>query len=176
MTSPTDDEKGPVVTEASVVPDEGPAAAPSPTDDDEDDETPDPVRLTILSVVLVVLVGYYAWAYFHPPPKPYYTDIPGIDLTVLTPAQRQAVLDEANAMMCDCGEDTCMSYDVAQCRFMQGSTCATSLQHAREIVFKITHHEAKLTVPMPPTMRGGVPKTASSAGSAPKASGSAAPH
>ncbi len=57
------------------------------------------------------------------------TELPGVDLAGLTPAQKKAVLHRMNAETCTCG---CM-LTVAQCR-INDSTCATSLKMATDMV------------------------------------------
>lgn len=116
--------------------------------DDEDDERPDPVRLAILSVVLVVLAGVWLWVYLHPPPKPFYTDIPGIDLSGLTAPQREQVLKEANAMKCDC--DMPCAFNVAECRHMEMTGCDVSLKLAVGIITRVTG-KAPRRIDVPPS-------------------------
>jgi thiol-disulfide isomerase/thioredoxin len=59
-------------------------------------------------------------------------EIPGIDLTVLTPEQRKTVLLRLNTELCTCG---CKS-TVAQCR-IDDPTCTTSLPLAKKILAEI---------------------------------------
>ena len=172
MATPTDEEKGPglppAADDAGARPEE--PTTPSASDDDEDDERPDPVRLFFLSAVLVVLVCYGVWAYYHPPPHPYYTNIPGLDLSHLTPEQRDFVLRDANAMMCDCGDEDC-HFTVAECRQPDKARCDVSLRLAGEIVKRDTGTKPIFTVKIesnmvPPGNKPGVKRPAPKASSA----------
>ena len=60
------------------------------------------------------------------------TDIPGLDLASLTPAQRTAALKRLNAEPCGCG----CGLTIAQCR-INDSTCAVSPPLAEKIVAEI---------------------------------------
>ncbi len=111
---------------------------------DEVDERPDPVRLGILAAVLLVLVSVLAWQKTHPPPPKFYTQLPGIDLRGLTPAQREEVLRITNSTPCNCGMDSC-HYSIAECRNAQGTSCETSLKLAAQIVLRVTGKPAVLT-------------------------------
>lgn len=62
----------------------------------------------------------------------YATEIPGIDLTVLTPAQRTEALKRLNTEMCTCG---CGS-TLAGCR-IEDPSCETSLPLAKKVVAEI---------------------------------------
>jgi thiol-disulfide isomerase/thioredoxin len=66
--------------------------------------------------------------------------IPGVDMSMLTPAQRKLALRRMNEMHCTCGCD----YTVAQCRVLD-SACPVSLKEAQEIVNKIAHGGAAPT-------------------------------
>ncbi|HKY20785.1 MAG TPA: TlpA disulfide reductase family protein, partial [Vicinamibacterales bacterium] len=57
------------------------------------------------------------------------TDIPGVDLAALTPAQRTVALKRLNEDACDCG----CGMTIAQCR-INDSTCAVSPKLAEKIV------------------------------------------
>jgi thiol-disulfide isomerase/thioredoxin len=57
------------------------------------------------------------------------TELPGLDLTVLDPKQKQAVLKHLNSEDCTCG----CGMTLAQCRILD-PTCPTSLQAAHDIV------------------------------------------
>jgi len=59
----------------------------------------------------------------------YYTELPGVDLSGLQPAEKEAVLKRLNAMRCPCD---CMR-TIASCRNHHGS-CTTSLAIARQAV------------------------------------------
>jgi thiol-disulfide isomerase/thioredoxin len=60
------------------------------------------------------------------------TEIPGIDLTVLTPAQKTLALNRLNDEPCTCG----CGFTIAQCR-INDSTCALSPQLAEKIVAEV---------------------------------------
>ncbi len=62
-----------------------------------------------------------------------YTEIPEIDLNVLTDAERKKVLDRVNVEKCPCG----CGLTIAGCRHLDQS-CATSLPIARKIVAEET--------------------------------------
>lgn len=111
---------------------------------EEGDEAPDYVRLTVLLSILLVLLGIFVYKRFiNPPKKPYYTDLPGINLTVLDPKVRDQVLVTANATECGCGLPNC-TYNVAECRHMDPG-CDNSLRRAAEIVKTVSGKEAVRT-------------------------------
>lgn len=58
--------------------------------------------------------------------------IPGVDMSMLTPAQRKLALKRMNTERCTCGCD----YTVAQCRVLD-SSCPVSLKEAKWIVAEI---------------------------------------
>ena len=60
------------------------------------------------------------------------TEIPGVDLTVLTPAQKTLALNRLNDEACTCG----CGFTIAQCR-INDSTCALSPQLAEKIVAEV---------------------------------------
>jgi thiol-disulfide isomerase/thioredoxin len=60
------------------------------------------------------------------------TEIPGVDLAVLTPAQRTTALNRLNDEQCGCG----CGMTIAQCR-INDSTCAVSPKLAAEIVAEV---------------------------------------
>jgi hypothetical protein len=62
-------------------------------------------------------------------PEPFYTDLPGVDLSGLSPEKKAALLKQLNLRRCtcDCGRS------VASCRNNHGS-CNLSLGAAREAV------------------------------------------
>jgi thiol-disulfide isomerase/thioredoxin len=60
------------------------------------------------------------------------TEIPGVDLAVLTPAQRTTALNRLNDEPCGCG----CGMTIAQCR-INDSTCAVSPKLAAEIVAEV---------------------------------------
>lgn len=173
MAPPTDNDdatKAPVEPVASGAP----SAPESDIDLDDDDDSPDPMRLTILAGVLLVLVGVWIWTVLHPPAKKYYTELPGVRLEALTPAQREMVIKEANATACACGSATCTN-NIAECRTVEPTTCDTSLRLIGVIVRRVTGHDAEFEQPLPPgfleamrgvppqAMRSGAPVTAPSA-------------
>lgn len=61
-------------------------------------------------------------------------EIPGVDLTALTPEQRTTALKALNAEDCTCG----CTLTLAACR-INDPQCATSLPLARDLVDKIAH-------------------------------------
>jgi thiol-disulfide isomerase/thioredoxin len=60
------------------------------------------------------------------------TELPGVDLHGLTPAQKHEALKRMNAELCTCG----CKFTIAQCR-INDSTCATSKALAAKIVHEI---------------------------------------
>jgi hypothetical protein len=125
------------------------AGAPDPS---LEEEQPDYVRLTVLSCILLVLVGVFVYKRFiDPPKKPFYTDLPGINLSAMDPRVRQQVLTAANTTECGCGLPNC-TYNVAECRHMDPG-CDNSLRRAAEIVQGITGKQAVLAAP--PAASGG---------------------
>jgi thiol-disulfide isomerase/thioredoxin len=70
------------------------------------------------------------------------TELPGVDLHGLTPAQKHEALKRMNAELCTCG----CKYTIAQCR-INDSSCATSKALAAKIVHEIVSgHPAPTTV------------------------------
>lgn len=153
-----------------------PSTSASEVDIDDDDGSPDPMRLTILAGVLLVLIGFWIWTVLHPPAKQYYTSLPGVRLEMLTPAQREMVIKEANATACACGSATCTN-NVAECRHTEPTTCDLSLRLIAVIVRRVTGHDAEFEQPLPPgfleAVRGAAPQAAPS--TAPATAGSTAP-
>jgi hypothetical protein len=62
-----------------------------------------------------------------------YEEIPEVDLSKLTDAQRRRVLARANIEKCSCG----CGYTIAACRHLDTS-CQTSLPMARQIVTEVS--------------------------------------
>jgi thiol-disulfide isomerase/thioredoxin len=60
------------------------------------------------------------------------SELPGVDLSKLTPEQKQAALHAFNAEMCDCG----CNFTLAQCRVWDRN-CAVSLSRTAKIVAKL---------------------------------------
>jgi hypothetical protein len=60
------------------------------------------------------------------------TELPGVDLKGLTPAQKRAALKRMNSELCSCG----CKYTIAQCR-INDSACPTSKGLAAKIVREI---------------------------------------
>ncbi|MGC2233543.1 MAG: hypothetical protein WBA09_18750, partial [Candidatus Acidiferrum sp.] len=60
------------------------------------------------------------------------TELPGVDLSKLTPEQKKIALHRMNADTCTCG----CKYTLAQCRIWD-SACAVSKAAARKIVAKL---------------------------------------
>jgi thiol-disulfide isomerase/thioredoxin len=60
------------------------------------------------------------------------SELPGVDLSKLTPEQKQAALHAFNAEMCDCG----CNFTLAQCRIWDRN-CAVSLSRTASIVAKL---------------------------------------
>jgi thiol-disulfide isomerase/thioredoxin len=65
------------------------------------------------------------------------TDIPGVDLSGLTPAQRHAALERMKSEPCTCG----CGLSIAQCR-LSDPTCDVSLPLAQKIVDEVRHSGA----------------------------------
>lgn len=166
MAPPTDDEPGLASPPAEH-------ADASSTDETEDD-APDLARLAILSCVLLGLIAFWLYTSLHPPPRKFYTDLPGLRLDGLTNAQLAAVLEESNAMNCDCGSSTC-HYSVAECRHMEQTACDVSLKLGAIIIRKVTGKEAQLTQAMPPPMPAASSSAQAASAASPAASSSAEP-
>jgi hypothetical protein len=66
------------------------------------------------------------------------TELPGVDFSKLTAAQKTAALRQMNAKSCDCG----CGLTLAQCR-INDSACRVSLALAAEVVQKISGTGAK---------------------------------
>jgi thiol-disulfide isomerase/thioredoxin len=95
------------------------------------------------------------------------TELPGVDLSKLSPEQKKIALHRFNAATCTCG----CKFTLAQCRIWD-SACAVSKAATEKIVAKI------LTVPQPPSASPDSPSPAAPAPSAkptPSAQPSAAP-
>jgi hypothetical protein len=148
LTDPTD--AGPV---SELSPETEPklsSSQPPPANDLEsfDDEQPDYLRLVLLSSVLVILVCALVYTRFiNPPKKPFYNDIPGIDLAGLSAEQRNQVLKIANGTLCECGDADC-GYNVAECRHRM--ICDASLKQAGEIVRQVTGRSPVFTTRLAP--------------------------
>ena len=65
------------------------------------------------------------------------TELPGVDLSKLTPEQRKAALREFNQKNCDCG----CGLTLAQCR-INDTSCPVSEKLAKQVVEKIAHGES----------------------------------
>ena len=70
------------------------------------------------------------------------TDLPGVDLSKLTPEQRKAALREFNAQACKCG----CKYTLAQCRIFDPA-CATSQKATAKIIADLSASHAPAAVP-----------------------------
>ena len=68
-------------------------------------------------------------------PEPFYTELPGVDLTGLPPEKKEALLKRLNRQRCPCD---CMR-TVASCRNHHGS-CSMSLVEARKAVEEARKH------------------------------------
>lgn len=92
-----------------------------------EDEKPNFARMAALALILVGLTGWLFWTRSHPappPPKPIYSDLPGVDTAGLTPQQLSALLRYANHTQCDCGLNNC-TMNLAECRHLDPG-CHTS--------------------------------------------------
>ena len=93
------------------------------------------MRRLVLSLVLVIggsclLVQPTVWTDRRPEaPEPYYTELPGVDLSGLSPARKEALLKRLNAQRCPCD----CTRTIASCRNHHAS-CSMSLAVAREAV------------------------------------------
>jgi hypothetical protein len=67
--------------------------------------------------------------------EPFYTELPGVDITVLPPEKGEALLKLLNRQRCPCD---CMR-TVASCRIHHGS-CSMSLVEARQAVEEARKH------------------------------------
>ncbi len=76
------------------------------------------------------------------------TEIPGVSLKGLTPAQRKLALKRMNSEHCTCG----CKLTVAQCRITD-STCTTSQKLAQQIVDQIRSSSSPPTQPIAQTIR-----------------------
>jgi cytochrome c biogenesis protein CcmG, thiol:disulfide interchange protein DsbE len=92
------------------------------------------------------------------------SELPGVDLTKLTPEQKTVALHKFNAETCTCG----CTFTLAQCRIYDRN-CATSKAATTKIIATLTHPNAPKPAPS-----GSAPKSAP-AKSAPSKSDSAAP-
>jgi len=63
----------------------------------------------------------------------YATEIPGVDLTHVTPDQKEAILKRLNTEKCTCGCDRTL----AQCR-IEDPSCQTSLPAAKKVAAEVT--------------------------------------
>jgi thiol-disulfide isomerase/thioredoxin len=70
------------------------------------------------------------------------TELPGVDFSKLTAAQKSAALRRMNAESCDCG----CQLTLAQCR-INDSACRMSLALAAKVVTQVAHPEASKSVP-----------------------------
>ena len=107
--------------------------------------------MTSFALVTVVLMGWVWYANHQPDPRDTmpeigqvgsptvsssvtaYTEIPEVDLTVLTSDQRKTVLDRVNVEKCPCG----CGFTIAGCRHLDAS-CGTSLPLVKQIVAEVT--------------------------------------
>ena len=78
------------------------------------------------------------------------SELPGVDMTSLTPAQRTVALHRMNEESCTCG----CKYTLAQCRIFD-SACPVSKQRTAKIVA-----ESLDVVPTPPSPNAGPAQTA----------------
>ncbi|MBI4161698.1 MAG: hypothetical protein HY509_04545 [Acidobacteria bacterium] len=60
-------------------------------------------------------------------------DLPGLDMTTLTPRQRERFLLRVNREFCTCGRENCVRDPVANC-FLNDPGCRTVRDHARRIL------------------------------------------
>lgn len=84
-----------------------------------------------LAVILgasCLLLESTVWKHGKSEPEPFYTELPGVNLSGLTPKQKEAVLKQLNRQRCPCD---CM-LSVAKCRNTHG--CSLSLEAARRAV------------------------------------------
>lgn len=72
------------------------------------------------------------------------TELPGVDLTKLTPAQKQKALRRFNAESCTCG----CTLTLAQCR-INDTACHVSLARAKQIVKQIANPAAAKPIQKP---------------------------
>jgi hypothetical protein len=77
------------------------------------------------------------------------SQLPGVDLSTLTPEQKQAALHRFNAETCTCG----CKFTLAQCRIYDRN-CAISKTRTRKIVAEASGNSAQkrlhVTAPAPP--------------------------
>ncbi|MHB2016050.1 MAG: hypothetical protein ACYCW6_03785 [Candidatus Xenobia bacterium] len=170
----------------TTTPEEGQPGA-TPPDDEAPlfDDKPNPVRMAVLSVVLVLTSIAAVWVWMHPSRPSYdHTRIPGIDLTALTADERAEVLQIANDTKCGCGLMNAYGHvcdmNVCECRNLDG-TCHHSLRKAYAIEVAVCQKHghkpppppAALTEqPAPATATSGSPVTAASGSPVTAASGS----
>jgi hypothetical protein len=98
------------------------------------------VSLTLSVALVLGVCCLFLWQTVWtgtPPAKaePYYTELPGVDLTVLPPEKKEALLKRLNRQRCPCD---CMR-TVASCRNHHGS-CSMSLVEARQAVEAARKH------------------------------------
>ena len=92
------------------------------------------MRKLIFSLVVIVgascaVLGPTIWRHSSPQAaEPFYTELPGVDLSGMPAARKEAVLKQLNRQRCPCD---CMR-SVASCRNSHG--CSLSLAAARRAV------------------------------------------
>ena len=102
-------------------------------------------RAAAVSLILIValvlgvcclLLWQTVWTGTRPAKaEPFYTELPGVDLTGLPPEKKEALLKRFNRQRCPCD---CMR-TVASCRNHHGS-CSMSLIEARQAVEEARKH------------------------------------
>jgi len=63
----------------------------------------------------------------------YYADLPGIDMSSLTPAQREKFLHRANSELCTCG---CKDDTLAKC-YMNDESCTTVREILKQVLAEV---------------------------------------
>jgi hypothetical protein len=74
------------------------------------------------------------------------SELPGVDLSHLTPEQKQAAMHKFNAEGCTCG----CNFTLAQCRIYDRN-CAISKERTAKIVAEVSHASSSHKETAPPT-------------------------
>jgi thiol-disulfide isomerase/thioredoxin len=98
------------------------------------------------------------------------SELPGVDLTKLTPEQKTVALHKFNAETCTCG----CTFTLAQCRIYDRN-CATSKAATSKIIAALTHPSAPKSVPANSAPAKSAPSKTSSTAPAAPAQPSASP-
>jgi cytochrome c biogenesis protein CcmG/thiol:disulfide interchange protein DsbE len=98
------------------------------------------------------------------------SELPGVDLTKLTPEQKTVALHKFNAETCTCG----CTFTLAQCRIYDRN-CATSKAATSKIIAALTHPHAQKAAPANSAPAKSAPAKADPAKTAPRKAESSSP-